>query len=89
MPRVKKPAVTKPRITVTTVALTAAEGQVLHRLREEATDRIGRKISASAVLRALVQWAGGQKLDFTRTEIVPRVEHEMTQLRWGRTKARE
>jgi len=60
MPRVKKPAVTKPRITVTTVALTAAEGQVLHRLREEATDRIGRKISASAVLRALVQWAGGQ-----------------------------
>jgi hypothetical protein len=58
MPRVKKPAVTKPRITVTTVALTAAEGQVLHRLREEATDRIGRKISASAVLRALVQWAG-------------------------------
>jgi len=32
---------------------------------------------------------GGQKLDFTRTEIVPRVEHEMTQLRWGRTKARE
>lgn len=86
MPRAKKTAVKKPSITVTTVSLTAAEVTVLRRLSEDASDIVGRKISASAVLRALVQWVGGQKLEFARAEIIPRVEHEMTQLRWGRKK---
>jgi hypothetical protein len=86
MPRAKKTAVKKPSITVTTVSLTAAEVTVLRRLSEDASDIVGRKISASAVLRALVQWVGGQKLEFARTEIIPLVEHEMTQLRWGRKK---
>ena len=86
MPRAKKTAVKKPIITVTTVSLTAAEVTVLRRLSEDASDIVGRKISSSAVLRALVQWVGGQKLEFARTEIIPLVEHEMTQLRWGRKK---
>lgn len=52
MPRVKKK---KPDIVITSVSLTADEVKILHRLGEDAGDVIGRRVSSSAVIRAVVQ----------------------------------
>lgn len=76
----------KPEIHLTGVALTPVEVKVLQRMSQEATDVVGRKVSASAVLRAIVQWVATQKPRFTREEILPFIEKELSLLRWGRKK---
>lgn len=42
--------------TKPTIAVTAEEADMLHRLRHEASNRIGRHVSTAQVVRALVHW---------------------------------
>ena len=86
MPRAKKLAAKKPKIQVTTVVFTQAEKAVLQRVSRDASDVIGRRISGSQVLRAVVQWLGVHGLEFSREEIVPIIENELSLLHWGRKK---
>lgn len=86
MPRETLQKKKKPEIHLTGVALTPAEVKVVQRLSQEATDIIGRTISVSAVLRALVRWVQSQEPKFTREQIVPIIEEELALLRWGRKK---
>lgn len=56
----KKPTPTptlseNPALTVHTVTLTADVVEILQRLSQEATDFLGRKVSSSAIVRALVR----------------------------------
>jgi hypothetical protein len=55
-------------------------------MSEDASERVGRRISSSSIVRALVQWMDAQPPDFVRTEILPLVEKELALLRWGRKK---
>ena len=76
----------KPALVLTGISLTAAEVTVLRSMSQDASDRVGRRISSSSIVRALVQWMDAQPPDFVRTEILPLVEKELALLRWGRKK---
>jgi hypothetical protein len=51
----------KPEIRINSLALTPETLETLQRLSGEASDYIGRKVSGSATMRALVQFAGKQE----------------------------
>ena len=56
MARTKKPPTQeKPQFSIHTVTLTGEEVKVLGRLNQEASDFLGRTISSSAVIRALLR----------------------------------
>lgn len=56
MTRTKKPpAQEKPLLAVHSVTLTADVATILQRLSQEATDFLGRTVSSSAIVRALVR----------------------------------
>jgi uncharacterized protein (DUF736 family) len=56
MPRTKKPTTQeKPQFSIHTVALTAGEVGALWQLRQDASDFLGRSISSSAIVRALIR----------------------------------
>ena len=60
MTRMKKPTLPppspeNPQLAVHTVTLTADVVEILQRLSQEATDFLGRKVSSSAIVRALVR----------------------------------
>ena len=56
MARVKKPPIQeKPQFAVHTVSLTPDVAESLHRLSRDASDFLGRSISSSAIVRALVR----------------------------------
>ena len=76
----------KPALVLTGISLTAAEVTVLRSISEDASDIVGRRISSSCIVRALVQWMDAQPPDFVRSEILPLVEKELALLRWGRKK---
>lgn len=86
MPRAKKEKPVKPQIKVTAVVFTPAEQAILQRMSKDASDVIGRRVSSSAVLRAVVRWLGKQGIPFAREQIIPLAEQELSMLRWGRTK---
>ena len=56
MARAKKPPIPeKPEFSVHTVTLTPDVVEALHRLSRDASDFLGRSISSSAIVRALVR----------------------------------
>ena len=56
MARAKKPPIqTKPEFSIHTVTLTPDVADALHRLSRDASDFLGRSISSSAIVRALVR----------------------------------
>jgi hypothetical protein len=58
--------------------------QTLEQLKQAATDAIGRPISSSAVLRALVRYLGQQPSSWIAKQIHPLLEQEIEQGRlWG------
>ena len=59
----RKASFGQPPLTFTTVSLTPAARAILDRLTEEMTDRVGRKVSTSAVIRALLHVAEQRHLD--------------------------
>jgi hypothetical protein len=76
----------KPKIRVTTIVFTETEKVVLQRVSRQASDEIGRTISMSGVLRALISWLSTQDAQFVRESLLPLVEKELSLLRWGRKK---
>lgn len=74
-------------LKVVSVKLTPALEQTLRRLSQETSDRLGWTVSSSAVLRALVAYAGEQPPAWTSTELHPLIEVEIAGGRvWGSKK---
>jgi Arc/MetJ-type ribon-helix-helix transcriptional regulator len=75
----------QPPLTFTTVSLTPASRDILDRLSREATKQTGRRVSASSVIRALLQVAEEQGL---ADQVVTVIETEMNTgtVVWGRVR---
>ena len=77
----------KPKIHVQSMALTPETEKTLQRLRGEATDYIGRKVSGSAMVRALLRFADKQEYQWVLSQLCPIVEEELSQgVIWGKKK---
>lgn len=69
-------------------SLTFSTEAVLKRIRQDATDVIGRTVSTSAVERALLCYAEQQGMAWVRECLYPLIEQEMESgIRWGKTKS--
>lgn len=55
MPRKRSMAEEKPKFASHTISLTAEEGTALAHLSQDASDFLGRSISSSAIVRALIR----------------------------------
>jgi hypothetical protein len=72
---------------VSAVSLTPATKQTLEHIRQEASDQIGWAVSGSAMLRALITYAGQQPQSWVSSVLYPLVEQEIAQGRvWGKKK---
>jgi hypothetical protein len=83
----RRPADEAPPLVVRSVALTPAAQATLESLIAEASATIGRKASASAVVRALLAWAEHEHLG---TELVRLIAAELQtgEVVWGKTRTR-
>ena len=77
----------KPRLGPRSIAWSTTEDRILERIAQDASDVIGRRISSSAILRAVIGWLGDKGTGFSREELVPRIEKELSLLHWGSRKA--
>jgi hypothetical protein len=69
------------------LTLTPTAEQFFHRLSQDASKALGRKVSNSALLRALLSYIEQQPRSWASTELYPFVEQEIARGRvWGRTK---
>jgi hypothetical protein len=67
------------------LALTEETTDILARLGQDLTDASGRKVSGSAVIRALLRYAGQQSYRWGIAELLPLVERELEEgTRWGK-----
>jgi hypothetical protein len=67
--------------------LTPVAEEILQHLSQEATDRLGWTVSSSAVIRALIQYAGQESPARVVEIIHPLIEKEIAQGRvWGSKK---
>jgi hypothetical protein len=65
-------------------ALSQENEQTLVNVKQDATDALGRPISASAILRALLRYAGQQPAAWIAKQIHPLIEAEVEEGRlWG------
>jgi hypothetical protein len=62
-PRANLPKQAPPPLVVRSIALTPAADETLARLIESARRRVGRKVSASSVVRALLEYCDRKGLD--------------------------
>jgi hypothetical protein len=86
MARTKK-EVLKESLKVVSVKLTPTLEKTLQQLGQEASDRLGWTVSGSAILRALVSYAGQQPGSWTVSELLPLIEQEIALGRvWGSKK---
>jgi hypothetical protein len=86
MARTKKTPPKQP-LSVHSITLTLPDTEALQQLSQDATDYIGYRISASAIMRALVRHAGQQGEAWAREQLFPFVEQELTAgVRWGKKK---
>ena len=77
----------KEPLKVSSVKLTRTAERVLQQLSQEASDRLGWTVTSSAVVRALVSYAGQQTASWASSELHPLIEREITQGRvWGSKK---
>jgi hypothetical protein len=81
----RRPADEAPPLVIRSVALTPAAQATLEALIAETSAAIGRKASASAVVRALLQWAERQDL---RAELVRLLAAELQtgEVVWGKVR---
>lgn len=76
----------KQSLLIRTHALTHEEDTVLQQLSQDATDFLGRSISSSAIVRALIRQVARQKLP-TREVLFLEVEQELNAgVMWGKKK---
>jgi hypothetical protein len=84
-PRGKKSPPRKLPLLVRTITLTQADQEMLDRLSTDLTDYTGRSISGSAVVRALIRYAGQQPDRWGFTVLSPLVERELSAgVMWGK-----
>jgi hypothetical protein len=77
----------KQALKVQTIKITPAEKEILRRLSQEASDRLGWTVSSSAIIRALIQYAGHQPPAWTALALFPPIEQEIAAGRvWGYVK---
>lgn len=88
MKRVKStPPKEKPTLYVHTMTLTMADRNILQQLSGGVTDYIGRTVSGSAVVRALLRYAKQQPEVWITAQLCPLVEEELSVgVMWGRKK---
>jgi hypothetical protein len=73
---------------ISSFALTSSTETILKRLSQDATDVIGRSISESAIVRALLRSAGQQPTSWAREHVYPCLETEMNVgMLWERKKS--
>jgi hypothetical protein len=77
----------EPEIVVNSIAFTRDTQETLQRLSGEASDYTGRKVSGSAIVRALLRFAGKQQYDWVISQVCPLVEEELASgVTWGSKK---
>ena len=83
----RRPADEAPPLVVRSVALTPAAQATLESLIAEASAAIGRKASASAVVRALLAWAEHEHLGAELVRLIA-AEVQTGEVVWGKTRQR-
>ena len=81
----RRPADETPPLVVRSVALTPAAQATLEQLIAQASAAIGRKASASAVVRALLQWAEQEHLGAELVRLIA-AELQTGEVVWGKAK---
>jgi hypothetical protein len=83
----KTPSKEKPTLYVHTMTLTMADKNLLQQLGADVTDYIGRTVSGSAIVRALLRYAKQQKEPWLTSQLCPLVEEELASgIMWGKKK---
>jgi hypothetical protein len=74
-------------LKVCSLKITPAAERLLNDLSQDATDAIGRPVSSSALVRALLQYLAQQPSTWTATTLYPLIEQEIGHGRvWGKKK---
>jgi hypothetical protein len=81
----RRPAAEAPPLVVRSVALTPAAQATLEQLIAQTSAAIGRKASASAVVRALLQWAEQEHLGAELVRLIA-AELQTGEVVWGKAK---
>ena len=84
-PTLRRPIDLTPQLVVRSVALTPAAQATLEQLIAQASAAIGRKASASAVVRALLAWAEQEDLGAELVRLIA-AELQMGEVVWGKAK---
>jgi hypothetical protein len=85
MPRAKKLVMkTKPVFSIHTISLASEDVETLRRLSQQATDFLGRSISSSAVIRALLRQTGKSVPSATQTLFLEIEEELKAGVLWGK-----
>jgi hypothetical protein len=72
-------------LVIRSLTLTHDADETLQRLSQDATDYLGRKVSGSAIVRALLLWTRQQSATWLTAHISPFIEAEMsTGVVWGK-----
>jgi hypothetical protein len=83
-------AKTKPKkepFVIRSLTLSQDTGEVLERVSQDASDYTGRKVSGSAVVRALLRYAERQGYEWGITNLCPLIEAEFSSgVVWGKKK---
>jgi hypothetical protein len=83
----KKTEAKKARVSVHSLALARDTEETLERLSGEASDFIGRKVSGSAVVRALLRHVERENSSWVTAQIFSLVEAELSSgVTWGKKK---
>jgi hypothetical protein len=77
-PKSKKPPPQNLPLFVKAITLTRTDQDTLTRLSKDVSDYTGRTVSSSAIVRALVRYAGQQRYDWGLAYLSPLIEREMT-----------
>lgn len=86
MPRPKK-LLPKEPLLIRSLTHTPTTDAIAKRLSQDATDYIGRPISSSAMLRALLRYVDQQDAAWVRSQLFPLIEKEISNgLLWGSKK---
>jgi hypothetical protein len=85
--KAKKPAIEKPAFVVHSLTLTRADEEILEHLSGDVSDYTGRKISGSAILRALLRYTDQQGYQWFLSQVSPFIEAEISSgVVWGKKK---
>jgi hypothetical protein len=69
-------------------SLAAKDTDTLIALSEQVSDELGRSISGSAIIRALLRHAGMHGASWVREQLIPLIEQELNAgVKWGKPKA--